>query len=105
MDPYLRPGPADGEPSAPCPPGHVAEAAGLWDDRHMEVVYNPQRHDICIVRGRTRHVVDDGLTETGWQPVREQDGAQMWVRDRADAARTLLATATTSESPQRGLGR
>lgn len=105
MDPYLRPAPADGEASAPCPPGHIAEPAGLWDDHHQEVVYDPQQHDICIVRGRTGEVIDHGLTMTGWERAREQDGAQMWVRDRAAAARTLLASTTTTSTPERGMAR
>lgn len=105
MDPYLRPAPPDGEASAPCPPGHVAEPAGLWDDHHQEVVYDPQQHDICIVRGRTGEVIDHGLTMTGWERARDQDGAQMWVRDRAAAARTLLASTTTTGVSERGMAR
>jgi len=105
MDPYLRPAPADGEASSPCPPGHIAEPAGLWDDHHQEVVYDPQQHDICIVRGRPGEVIDHGLTMTGWERAREQDGAQMWIRDRAAAARALLASTTTTATPERGMAR
>ncbi len=70
----------------------------------MEVVYDPQRHDICIVRGRIGEVIDHGLTATGWERTNEQDSAQLWVRDRAAATRTQLATAS-STAPSRSLGR
>lgn len=105
MDPHLRPAPPDGKSAAPCPPGHVAEPAGLWADRHMEVVYDPARHDVCIVRGRLGDTVSSGLQATGWQKARAAGGAQMWVRDRAEAARTQLAAAGTAAAQYRGLGR
>ncbi len=48
--PYLRPAGPEGTPPAPCPPGHQAEAAGLWHGRAMEVVYDPRRHDVAFLR-------------------------------------------------------
>src|SRR5690606_24315022 len=52
MDPYLRLAPPGGASPDPCPPGHVAEPAGLWNDRQMAIVYDPLRHDVCFMRGR-----------------------------------------------------
>lgn len=104
MDPYLRSAPLADEPSAPCPPGHVAEPAGIWGGEHKEVVYDPARHDVCIVRDRIGEVIDHGLTATGWQRHHDNDNAQLWIRDRATAARDLLA-ATSAEPAGRGMGR
>jgi hypothetical protein len=105
MDPYLRPAPVGDDPSAPCPPGHVAEPAGLWDGEHHEVVYDPASHDVLIVRGHIGEVIDHGLSATGWERQTDADNAQLWVRDRAAATRTLLATASTETAMARGISR
>lgn len=104
MDPYLRPAPPDGDPSGPCPPGHVAEPAGLWNDRHMEIVYDPRRHDVCFMRGRAGDGVHDGLAASGWEATATDGRSQLWIRDRADAMRQLLDTVRV-EAPGRGLAR
>jgi hypothetical protein len=104
MDPYLRPAPPDGDPPDPCPPGHVAEPAGLWNDRQMEIVYDPRRHDVCFMRGRAANSVHDGLVASGWEATAADGSSQLWIRDRAEAMRQLLDTARTP-APGRGLSR
>lgn len=104
MDPYLRPAPPDGDPSAPCPPGHIAEPAGLWNDRQVEVVYDPTRHDVCFMRGCAGDGVQDGLQSSGWEPTASDGRSQLWIRDRADAMSQLLDTVQIP-APGRGLVR
>lgn len=104
MDPYLRHAPPDGVPPDPCPPGHVAEPAGLWNDRQMEIVYDPRRHYVCFMRGRAADGVHDGLAASGWEPSATDGRSQLWVRDRADGIRQLLDTVRVDE-PARGLAR
>lgn len=103
MDPYLRPASPDDDHPAPCPPGHVAESAGIWGDGHKEVVYDPSQHDVLVVRGRIGEVIDHGLSVTGWERQIESDSAQLWIRDRAAATRTLLAV--TATEPSLGISR
>ena len=102
MDPYLRPAPGDDEPSGPCPPGHVAEAAGLWNGEAMEVVYDPERHSVCFVRGEVGGEVRGGLEASGWESTVTDGRSQLWVRDRADAMRQLLDSVSVP-APGRGL--
>ena len=104
MYPYLRPVPPDGDPSGTCPPGHVAEPAGLWNDRPMEIVYDPRRHDVCFMRGRAGDSAHDGLVASGWEATSTDGRSQLWIRDRADAMRQLLDTVRV-EAPGRGLVR
>lgn len=104
MDPFLRPASPDGAPPDQCPPGHVAEPAGLWNHRQMEIVYDPRRHDVCFMRGRAADRVHDGLAASGWEPTATDGRSQLWIRDRADAMRRLLDTVRV-EAPGRGLAR
>ena len=104
MDPYLRPAPPDGAPPEKCPPGHVAKPAGLWNDRQMEIVYDPHRHDVCFMRGRAADGVHDGLAASGWEQTATDGRSQPWIRDRADAMRQLLDTVHV-EASARGLAR
>ena len=102
-DPFLRLAPPEDMPSAPCPPGCVAEPAGLWYGRHMEVVYDPRCHDILFLRGRQVEL-EPRLGDIGWQHVRTQWPNQMWIRDRAAVARQALDRAAV-EAPGRALAR
>ena len=88
--PYLRPAGPEGAPPAPCPPGHQAEAAGLWHGRAMEVVYDPRRHDVAFLRVGVSAKVRDGLASTGWQHQRSDGANEMWTRDRVALARQRL---------------
>lgn len=104
MDPYLRPASPHGAPPDQCPPSHVAEPAGLWNDRQMEIVYDPRRHDVCFMRGRAAEGVHEGLAASGWEPTATDGRSQLWIRDRAEAMRQLLDTVRV-EAPGRGLAR
>jgi hypothetical protein len=102
-DPFLRPAPPEGAPSAPCPPGCAAEPAGLWHGRQMEVVYDPRRHDVLFLRGRQTEL-EPRLGDIGWQHARTDGSNQMWVRDRAAVAGQALDRAA-ADAPGRTLAR
>ena len=71
----------------------VAEPAGTWGGRHMEVVYEPSRHEVAFTRGRPVASVSAALAATGWRLARSDGHAVMWVRDRAATDRRRLARA------------
>lgn len=104
MDPYLRLAPADDEPSAPCPPDHVAKPAGIWLGSHMEVVHDPRRHDILFVRGESAPELGSGLQQSGWQQTDVDGVSEMWVRDRAVAAQAAL-TQVSADVPDQAIAR
>lgn len=104
MDPYLRPAPPENGPAQPCPPDHVAEPAGQWSLGPMEVVYDPDEHDVCFVRGSIGDDVSNRLRQAGWEQTWIGGSNEMWVRDRALAAEQALAQITRT-NPSRGLGR
>lgn len=100
-EPYLRPQPPEGVPSAPCPPGQLVEAAGVWGGEVMEVVYDPRHHDVVFVRGEVSAKIQSGLVDTGWEH-RLTDGAnQMWVRDRRALAHRRLQRAQPTHTVPR----
>jgi hypothetical protein len=101
MRPYLRPAPPEGTPSALCPPGARAEAAGMWGGRPMEVVYQPAHHDVAFLRGAVPAAVTDGLRATGWEHWLSHGPDQMWVRDRvALTKRRALRDRSTPAVPR-----
>ncbi|MGH9223887.1 MAG: hypothetical protein ACRD2W_08915 [Acidimicrobiales bacterium] len=89
-EPFLRPAPAEGVPSPPCPPGHDAELAGIWHGKPMEVVYDPRRHDVAFVRGAMSENVRQGLVSTGWRRQLTDGPNEMWTRDRSALTRSRL---------------
>lgn len=106
QSPYLREAPPDGQPPLECPPGWVAEPIGVWDGRQAEIVYNPRRFDICIVRGPESPPVEQPLAANGYsQQFNNGPDARMWVRDRVERAREDLARMEDRPAPARTLAR
>lgn len=103
MKPFMRP--VDRGRLAPV--GWVAEPAGLWDGKQVEVVYDPRRHQLV----RTDSDIGDrtrvALGTAGFRRVASAGEQELWVRDRVAAARAALDKAQTHTVPQRvaGLGR
>lgn len=104
-DPYLRPAPPQGAPSLTCPEGWSAEPAGLWNGTHMEVVFNPRRHDVLIVRGRMSHPAEAALPSVGYFESDAAEGVRMFVRDRMVATRDALDRLEQQPCAARELGR
>lgn len=104
-DPYLRPTPPEGSPALPCPPGWVAEPVGRWDGSAKEVVYQPRRHDVLIVRGGSSPKIENALPGAGWTRSQETEGARMWIRDRLTLTRDALERMQQRPAPARTLQR
>lgn len=78
MRPFLRP--TDRGPLAPV--GWISEPAGSWAGREVDVVYNPRRHDVLLVRHDPREIARRGFRESGFRRVAVDGQNEMWVRDR-----------------------
>ncbi len=104
-EPYLRPSPPEGAPPLGCAEGWAVEPAGLWDGRHMEVVYNPRRHDVVFIRGHLSPSVESALPSVGYAETGSADGVRMFVRDRSAATRAALDRLEQRPSVARELGR
>ena len=89
-EPYLRPAGPESAPPAPCPAGYEAEPAGVWHGKAMEVVYDPRRHDVALLRGGVSAKVRDGLVDSGWRHQLTDGANQMWTRDRTELVRSRL---------------
>lgn len=104
-DPYLRPAPPEGAPPLRCPEGWAAEPAGLWHGTHMEIVYNPRRHDVVLVRGQLSPSAESALPSIGYIETNAADGVVMFVRDRSAVTRAALDRLEHQPRLARELGR
>jgi hypothetical protein len=103
VKPFMRP--VDRGRLAPV--GWVAQPAGLWGGKQVEVVYDPRRHQLV----RTDSDIGDrtrvALGTAGFRRVASAGEQELWVRDRVAAARAALDKTQEHHRPQRvaGLGR
>lgn len=91
MEPFLRPATALGRTAKPAPDGWVAQAAGTWRGRAVEVVFDPRRHDVVFLLGRQPARVAEALVASGWRRRGVDDRYEWWTRDRVDLATQRLA--------------
>jgi hypothetical protein len=71
--------------SVPC------SRAGPWNGHDIEIVYNPTRHDVMLVRGGAiDDIGDNGLEHIGYRFVATDGHTWLWYRDRLAAARNNL---------------
>ncbi|WCO66245.1 hypothetical protein PO878_17220 [Iamia majanohamensis] len=100
MKPFMRP--VDRGRLAPV--GWVAEPAGLWGGKQVEVVYDPRRHQLV----RTDSDIGDrtrvALGTAGFRRVASAGEQELWVRDRVEAARSALDSTQARHRPQRVAG-
>lgn len=90
MKPFLRR--ADRGQLAPV--GWVSQPAGLWGGQPVDIVYDPDRHDCLLTRTAMPEHLRAGFAGAGYRRVATDNGGggqELWVRDRADAARAALA--------------
>lgn len=86
MKPFMRP--VDGPQLAPV--GWVAEPAGIWEGRRVEIVYDPRRHELVRAtfdmgaRARTL------LASSGFRCVAAAGDRELWVRDRQTRSRVAV---------------
>ncbi|MBK5224109.1 MAG: hypothetical protein JJE52_14790 [Acidimicrobiia bacterium] len=86
MKPFMRP--TDRARLAPV--GWVAEPAGQWAGREVEIVYDPRRHDVVVVRDEPNDTTRAGIAESGYRRIAVEGRQEMWVRDRVDTAQVRL---------------
>lgn len=104
MEPYFRPAFPEGVPSAPCPPGCVAEPAGVWEGVPREVVYDPARHQVLFLRGEIGPRLADELRVEGFRRMGRDGATQYLVRDRTDTTVARMRRLERRPRPERGLG-
>jgi len=64
------------------PVGWVSEPAGEWAGRQVEVVYDPERHQIAIIRNETSDAARALLAGAGFRRRAADRVQEMWVRTR-----------------------
>ena len=75
--------------SEPVPDGWQRHPAGTLAGIELEVVYRPDRHEVCRAVGLQEPV---GLDRAGYQRAAAlDDGCEVWVRDRSAGVRARLA--------------
>ena len=76
----------------PLPAGWRTLSAGAIDGVALDVVYRPDRHDICRSSGAPSAQITAGLLQAGYERSARLDGGiELWVRDRPAAVRARLA--------------
>jgi len=91
MKPFLR---ATDRPRL-APVGWVAEPAGVWAGRQVEVVFDPRQHQIVVVRNEPGETTRAALAGEGFRRLAVDGQQEMWMRDRSaavDQARTPAPT-------------
>ena len=75
----------------PLPAGWRAHPAGTLDRVRLDLVYRPDRHDICRAIGAPSVRLTAGLRQAGYQRSARLDGEiELWVRHRAGSVRARL---------------
>jgi hypothetical protein len=81
------------------PVGWVAEPAGMWAGRQVEVVFDPRQHQIVMVRNEPGETTRAALAGEGFRRLAVDGQQEMWMRDRSaavDQARTPATAIQTS---------
>lgn len=95
MKPFLR----GTDRARLAPVGWVAEPAGVWAGRQVEVVFDPRQHQIVVVRNEPGETMRAALAGEGFRRLAVDGQQEMWMRDRSaavDQARTPAATIQAS---------
>jgi hypothetical protein len=64
------------------PVGWESEPAGVWAGRQVEVVYDPRRHQIVMVRNEPGDATRATLAGEGFRRLAVDGEQEMWMRDR-----------------------
>jgi hypothetical protein len=79
------------------PVGWVAEPAGVWAGRQVEVVFDPRQHQIVMVRNEPGETTRAALAGEGFRRLAVDGQQEMWMRDRSAAVDQARVPATTIE--------
>lgn len=99
MKPFLRA--TDRAPLAPV--GWAAEPAGQWSGKEMEIVYDPRRHQVLLVRNPLPNATRSALAGAGYQRMTVDGSQEAWVRDRLATVRAGLEQCDHTASRQSGV--
>ena len=78
--------------SEPLAPGWETHPAGRVGNVQLDLVYRPDRHDVCRAIGTTNRLLRSHFAETGFhQSAVLDDGIEIWVRERPTSVRARLA--------------
>ena len=86
MKPFMRP--IDRGRLAPV--GWICEPAGQWAGRTVEVVYDPRRHEIFLLRNDPGDPTRSEIAQNGYRLVARDGRQEMWARERAAATVSRL---------------
>jgi hypothetical protein len=105
VKPFLRP--IDRGKLAPV--GWVAEPAGRWGGKEVDVVFDPTRHQVLVVRSAVPDGTRSSLGTAGFRRLAVDGTQELWVRDRLTVARAALdrlarAASRHRSAEVRGLG-
>lgn len=100
MKPFLRPT----SRARLAPIGWVAEGAGNWAGREVEVVYDPDQHQVVLFRNEPNDHTRAEIAEAGYRRYATDGHQEMWVRDRAAASDADLGRMAPAAEHQRVVG-
>jgi hypothetical protein len=91
------------------PVGWIAEPAGLWAGRQVEVVYDPRQHQVVLVRNEPGDKTRVMLAGEGYRRLAVDGQQEMWIRDCAaaverDHARVVSLQPQTKAASVQGRG-
>ena len=86
MKPFLRPT----NRGRLAPVGWVAEPAGRWGGKQVEVIYDPRRHDVVLFRNQPSANIRAGIGGAGYRRIAVDGDQELWVRDRVAEVRASL---------------
>jgi hypothetical protein len=87
VKPFLRP--TDRGKLAPV--GWVAEPAGRWAGKDVDVVYDPRRHQVLVVRSAVPDATRRTLGAAGFRRLAVDGTQELWARDRLAVVDAALA--------------
>jgi hypothetical protein len=97
VKPFLRPT----SRARLAPVGWVAERAGEWAGREVEVVYDPTQHEVVLSRNDPGDDARADLADAGYRRYASDGHQEMWVRDKPSTPAANLDRATPAPTPAR----
>lgn len=86
------------------PVGWTSEPAGHWADKEVEVVYDPRRHQVLLLRNDLGDPNRAAIAEAGYERIAVDGRQEMWVRDRVTHLQATLDRLEHGHSHERAAG-
>ena len=87
------------------PVGWTAEAAGTWAGREIEVVFDPDRHQVTKFLTPPSTGTKVAMAGEGYRPLASDGHQEMWVRDLAATRVAAITTSTSLPLPHGNVAR